>query len=149
MSECLTCQLVARRDAGTAPLWDSIHRTGGFDIAHAYNTSLPGWIVIVARRHLAAVSDLSDEEAAELGSLIHSVSIGLKATVGCIKTYVMQFAESDGHNHVHFHIVPRMADLPDDCKGANIFRCLGVEDALRVPESEMNRIGQELRRHIT
>jgi hypothetical protein len=51
MTNCYTCQLTAQRDAGTAPFWDSIHRTAHWDVVHSYNTSLLGWIVLVARTH--------------------------------------------------------------------------------------------------
>lgn len=38
---CETCELGERRRLGNAPLWDCIHRTRHWDVAHAYNTSLP------------------------------------------------------------------------------------------------------------
>lgn len=60
----------------------------------------------------------------------------------------MQFAEQEGHNHVHFHIVPRMSNLPDAYKGANIFQYLGVDEPDRVPEPTMNDIAAMLRGHI-
>jgi diadenosine tetraphosphate (Ap4A) HIT family hydrolase len=85
--------LVARRDAGHAPPWDLIVRTPNWDIVHADGTSVEGWTVLVARRHLTAVADLTDAEAAELGPLIKHVSRALHETVGCVKTYVVQFAE--------------------------------------------------------
>ena len=68
---CLTCDLVRRRDRGEAPPWDNIVRTAHWDIVHDYNTSLPGWLVLVARRHVAAIDELSDEEAAESVSYTH------------------------------------------------------------------------------
>lgn len=51
----MSCELIKRRDDGLAPLWDAIVRTEGWDLAHAYNTSLEGWLVLVARRHLTAM----------------------------------------------------------------------------------------------
>ena len=33
MSNCETCELIAIRDAGKAPLWDSILRTPYWDVA--------------------------------------------------------------------------------------------------------------------
>ncbi len=42
---CMTCELVARRDRGEAPLWDNIYRTAHWDLVHSYNTALPGWLV--------------------------------------------------------------------------------------------------------
>ena len=146
---CLTCELVARRDAGEAPLWDSIHRTPYWDIVHSYNTSLPGWLVLISRRHITAIDEMTEAEALELGSLIRQVSLALKAVTGCQKTYVIQFAEAAEHPHVHFHIVPRMADQPADRKGPQIFGYLGVPDDKRVSEARMNEIGAAVREVLT
>jgi hypothetical protein len=68
MEGCRTCDLPARRDAGDAPLWDAIVRTAHWDVVHCDSTSLKGWIFMVARRQVAAVADLDDEEATSLGS---------------------------------------------------------------------------------
>ena len=144
-SRCQTCELVARRDRGEAPLWDAIYRSQSWDVVHSFNTSLPGWLVLVVRRHIAAVDEMSDAEAVELGRLIRRVSLALKETTGCVKTYVIQFAEAAGHPHVHFHIVPRMADQPEDHRGPNIFRYLGATDEERVTEEKMNELAAQIR----
>ncbi len=146
MDRCRTCELTARRDAGDAPLWDAIHRTQYWDVVHSFNTSLPGWLVLVARRHMTAIDEMTDEEAAELGLLIRRVSLALKEITGCIKTYVIQFAEAVEHPHVHFHIVPRMADLPEDRRSTKIFEYLGVPEEDRVGEDRMNELSAQVRR---
>jgi len=145
MTQCLTCELVARRNAGKAPLWDSIHRTEYWDVVHAYNTSLPGWLVLVTRRHIEALDELNEDEASELGVLIRHVSQGLKRATGCRKTYTVQFAEALEHPHVHFHIIPRMADLPPEYRGPKIFGYLGVPETDRVSEEQMNEIAANIR----
>jgi len=142
---CLTCELIARRDAGDAPLWDSIHRSDYWDVVHSYNTSLPGWLVLVARRHVAAIDELTDEEAAELGVLLRRVSAALRVVTGCLKTYVVQFAEQAEHPHVHFHVIPRLAGQPDDRRGPRVFAYLGVPEAERVGEEAMNAIAARVR----
>lgn len=149
MVDCRTCELVARRDSGGAPLWDFIGRTPGWDIVHAYGTSVEGWIVLVARRHITALADLTDDEASELGPLVRSVSRALHQTVGCLKTYVVQFAEHSQHPHVHVHVIPRSAGLPEEQRGPGIFALLGVDRDHRVPEARMNEIATVLRRHLT
>lgn len=145
METCHTCELLEQRNRGAAPLWDNIYQTVCWDVVHSYNTSLPGWLVLVARRHIAAVDELTEDEAAELGSLIRRVSVALKASTGCTKTYVMQFAEAAGHHHVHFHVVPRMADQLDDHKGPNIFKYLGVPPEQRLSEDAMNQVASQVR----
>lgn len=148
MTECKTCELVARRDAGDAPLWDRILRTPGWDIVHAFGTALEGWTVLVVRRHITAVADLNDAEAMELGPLIRDVSRAIQAVIGCEKTYVVQFAEHPQHPHVHVHVIPRARDLPDDQRGPRVFGLLGVSDELSVPEDRMDEIAQQLERHL-
>jgi diadenosine tetraphosphate (Ap4A) HIT family hydrolase len=143
-NHCYTCELTRKRDEGTAPLWDSIYRTQYWDVVHAYNTSLPGWIVLVVRRHMTAIDEMTDEEASEMGKLIRQISVALKEVTGCVKTYVIQFAEAADHPHVHFHIVPRMADQPEDHKSMNIFRYLGVPAEERVSETRMNEIAAKI-----
>ncbi len=132
--------MIARRDAGTAPPWDCIYRTPLWDVVHSYNTAMPGWLVLVVRRHVGAIAELTDAEAIELGRLIHRVSAALKEVTGCVKTYVVQFAEALEHPHVHFHIIPRMADQPEDRRSMKIFEYLGVPEEERVREKAMNEI---------
>jgi diadenosine tetraphosphate (Ap4A) HIT family hydrolase len=148
MKICKTCELIARRNAGDAPLWDSIYRTLYWDVAHSYDTALPGWLVLVARRHITAVDELTDAEAIELGQLIHRTSIALKEVTGCVKTYVIQFAERVDHSHVHFHIIPRMADQPENRHGTQIFGYLGVPEEERVSQETMNAIGVKVQERL-
>ena len=144
MGNCLTCKLTAQRDIGKAPLWDNIYRTPYWDVVHAYNSSLLGWLVLVLRRHVEAVDALTDAEAAELGLLVRDVSLALKEATGCVKTYVIQFAEAAQHPHVHVHVVARMADQPDAYRGPKIFGYLGVPEGERVSESAMNELAGKI-----
>jgi len=141
---CKTCELIARRDVGAAPLWDNIQRTQFWDIVHSYNTALPGWLVLVARRHIEAIDELTEDEAAELGCLMRRVSSALRQVTGCLKTYVIQFAEQAEHPHVHFHIVPRMVDQPGDRRGTQIFGYLGVSETERVTEEKMTEVATQI-----
>ncbi len=92
--------------------------------AHAFDTTLPGWLVLVPRRHVTSFADLTPDEAAELGPLLHRLSQALRDTVRCAKTYVMQFAEAEGFSHLHIHVVPRMPDLPAEHRGPRVFHYL-------------------------
>lgn len=52
------------------------------------------------------------------------------------------------HPHVHFHIVPRMPDQPEERRSARIMEYLGVPENKRVDEATMNRIGERIRQHL-
>lgn len=145
MVGCYTCELTARRDAGAAPVWDSIWRTDYWDVAHSFNTSLPGWLVLVARRHVAAVAELSEAESTELGRLIRQVSMALQEVTGCLKTYVVQFAEHPDHPHVHVHVIPRMANFTETERGPDVFSLAGVPPEQRLGEEEMNDLALRIR----
>lgn len=145
MSECMTCTLLAERDLGQRPLWDSIYRTAYWDVVHSYNTALPGWLVLVVRRHIEAVAELTRDEAAEFGVLIRVVSQALAQVTQCVKTYVIQFAEAAEHPHVHVHIVPRMADQPEARRGPQVFGYLGVPEDQRISPAQMNHIAAGIR----
>lgn len=101
--------------------------------------------MLVLQRHIESLDELTEQEAAELGGLIRRVSSSLKSVIGCVKTYVIQFAEHEAHPHVHFHIVPRMANQPADRRSAQVFGYLGVPPEERVSEDQMNEICANIR----
>ena len=148
MSTCLSCKLIRQRDSGAAPPWDSIYRSDCWDLVHAYNTSLLGWMVLIVRRHIEALDEMTPSEATELGALLRQVSQALKQQPGCQKTYVMQFAESADHPHVHFHIVPRWADQAPEDLAYRVMRRLGVPLPERCDDAAMNQLALALREQL-
>ncbi len=148
MTTCKSCQLIRQRDRNAAPPWDSIYRSGNWDLAHAYNTSYLGWLVLIARRHIEALDEMTPAEATELGALLRVVSLALKQQTGCQKTYIMQFAESAEHPHAHFHIVPRWADQAPEDLAYRVMRRLGVPLSERCGEAEMNQLALAIRQQL-
>ncbi|MEM5775579.1 MAG: hypothetical protein AAGU05_11315, partial [Anaerolineaceae bacterium] len=57
-------------------------------------------------------------------------------------------AESPDHPHVHFHIIPRMADQPEDRRSTMIFGYLGVPEEQRVQQKVMDEIGLQVRQRL-
>ncbi len=80
--------------------------------------------------HLTSFPDLSPDAADELGGLVRRLGIALAEVTGCVRTYLMQFSEAEGFSHLHLHLVPRMADHPEDALGPSVFAFL-VEDETR------------------
>ncbi|MFG3285594.1 HIT family protein [Streptomyces sp. NPDC048111] len=126
--DCYTCSKEAQFD--DLPPRERVVHDQHWRVAHAFNTAVPGWLVLLPRRHVTAVHDLTDAEASALGVWQVRLSRALRSITGCPKTYVVQFAEAEGFAHVHFHIVPRMTDLQAEHRGPGIF------DLLRRPERE-------------
>jgi diadenosine tetraphosphate (Ap4A) HIT family hydrolase len=111
----------------------------------SFNSSLPGWAVVLPDRHVETVTELTDEEAAALGPLLRNVSRGLTKLTGCVKTYVILLAEAEGFAHLHFHVVPRMADLAADRRGTAIFAYLKEEP---LGNAQLDAFATRLRRAL-
>ncbi|GJF30144.1 hypothetical protein KNE206_28440 [Kitasatospora sp. NE20-6] len=141
--ECYTCARTAETD-GSAPR-DLIGSDEYWRAAHAFGTALPGWLVLVPRRHVTAIAELTDDEAAGLGRWQVRLSRALAEVTGCAKTYVAQFAEAEGFAHVHFHIVPRGVDQPESLRGPRVFGLLGVDEDSAVAPEAMDGIALRLR----
>jgi diadenosine tetraphosphate (Ap4A) HIT family hydrolase len=61
---------------------------------------------------------------------------------------VAQFAEAPGFAHVHFHIMPRPADLADTLRGPRIFGLMGAPEVDEVSAERRDEIAAALARHL-
>jgi|SRR5208282_1505799 len=143
--ECLSCRNNARPDL---PPRERVYLGPRWRVAHAFGTSLPGWLVVLPRRHVIALDELTAEEAADLGPLLRAVTSALREVTGCSKTYAALFAEAEGHQHVHFHVIPRQPDLDARLRGPGVFALLGADSASEVPEPARDQIAIELARAL-
>ncbi|MCS0638294.1 HIT family protein [Streptomyces sp. LP05-1] len=140
--DCFTC---AQELRGTAlPPRERIAADDHWRVAHATGTALPGWLVLVPRRHVTAVWELTDAEAESLGSWQVRLSRALREVVGCPKTYVAQFAEAEGYAHVHFHVVPRDRELPEELRGPGVFGQLNRPAEEWVPDDRADLLAESL-----
>ncbi|MFF1632178.1 HIT family protein [Streptomyces sp. NPDC058272] len=145
--DCHICGQEARLDA--LPPSERIVVDEHWRVAHAFDTALPGWLVLLPRRHVTAVHELTDAEAATLGTWQVRLSRALHEVTGCVKTYVAQFAEREGFSHVHFHVMPRRADLSQELRGPGMFALLGRPAPERVPAGLMDDIARSLHTRLT
>lgn len=109
-----------------------ILETNHWIVEHAYPTCIKGWLVMVLKRHCRALHQLTSEETVEFTQLIPLLCQSLHKILNTDKEYIMQFAEGEGFNHVHFHIIARLPDWPTALKGPQVFSGLGnkVDDPL-------------------
>ena len=63
---------------GSLPDHESIEGAPAWRVAHAYNSTLPGWLVVIARRHVEALHELGPAEGAALGEVLHRTSTSLR-----------------------------------------------------------------------
>jgi diadenosine tetraphosphate (Ap4A) HIT family hydrolase len=139
---CFSCDQQA--EASLPPRDDIVH-TDYWRVAHAFNTTLPGWLVVLPTRHVTAFTQLEPEAADELGGLVRRLSAALEETTGCVKTYLMQFSEAEGFSHLHLHVVPRLSDHPEDARGPRVFAFLTEDPERWIAASERDALAMEIR----
>jgi len=140
-SDCVSCASEARPKG---PPRERVYLGPRWRVAHAFGTGLPGWLVVLPRRHVVALDELTPEEAADLGPLLREITSALRQVTGCQKTYVALFAEAEGFSHVHFHVVPRMAGLAPELRGSRVFGLMGGDPARNVPDGDMDQIAARI-----
>jgi diadenosine tetraphosphate (Ap4A) HIT family hydrolase len=144
---CFSCDQQAA--AASLPPRDDVVHTEHWRVAHAFNSTLPGWLVVLPARHITSFTELSAEAADELGGLIRRLGGALEVVTGCVKTYLMQFSEAEGFSHLHLHLVPRLADQPDDVRGPRVFAYLTDDESRWLTTTERDTMALTLRAAIT
>jgi diadenosine tetraphosphate (Ap4A) HIT family hydrolase len=139
---CFSCDQQA---SPCRPVREDVAHTGHWRVAHAFNSTLPGWLVLLPTRHVTSFAQLSPEAAGELGGLVRRLSIALEAVTGCVKTYLMQFSEAEGFSHLHLHLVPRSADQPEAARGPRAFVHLTDDRTRWLSESARDAIALSIR----
>lgn len=143
---CGSCERLAI--ARPAPR-ELVARSDHWGVAHAFDANLEGWLVVLPLRHVERLDELTQPEAAELGPLLHETSRALRDVCHCEKTYVILLAEAPGFPHVHFHVVPRAADLEGQYRGARIFGLLGNPELPLVSDDRKDELALALRVRLT
>jgi diadenosine tetraphosphate (Ap4A) HIT family hydrolase len=141
-ADCYPC--VVNGQLGTLPPRERIVVEHGWRAAHAFDSSLAGWIVLMPVRHVCALHELTADEATAMGDLLVRLSKALRDVVGCEKTYSMLFAEAEGFGHVHLHVVPRMAWFEPTQIGPQVLTFLGGPASERVPEAQQVELAVRL-----
>jgi diadenosine tetraphosphate (Ap4A) HIT family hydrolase len=77
-----------------------------------------GYLMAEPKRHVAALGDLTDEEAAALGVLVNDLARALKTAQGA--EHVYSFVFGDAVPHLHVHVAPRYAGTPREFWGVRL-----------------------------
>lgn len=114
-------------------------------VEHAYPSKLKGWLVIVTKRHVETLHELTKEEFVELGEICGKTTKILHKTFNCEKEYSMCLAEAEHFNHIHFHIIQKPYDLPNELKGAKIFEMIKVEEKDAISREDIKKLCEDLK----
>jgi len=141
--DCYSCRW--ELDLPAAPEAEKVYVGSYWRVVHATRCPVPGWLIVLPRRHTTSIAEHTGAEAAELGQLLVATSAAIQAHTGCAKTYVAQFAEAAGFSHTHFHVIPRSAELAADRIGPAVFSYLQSPDADHLPPGRRNELALALR----
>jgi diadenosine tetraphosphate (Ap4A) HIT family hydrolase len=143
---CRTCQAIRGELSLTnAP---RILETPHWIVEHGHPTEILGWLVVVLNRHCTAIHDLTPKELSSFADVLGRATRALHAVLGTEKEYVVQFAEAEGHAHVHFHLIARLPNWPDTLKGVRVFSANGTKAANPLPSAVTTTLVEQLKDYL-
>ena len=104
--------------------------------------------MVVLNRHCSALHQLTEEEFTELGQLLRLLCQALHEILKTAKEYVMQFAEGEGFNHVHFHVVARLPVWPESLRGPRVFSGTGDQNETPLTAEVLTSLALEIRGYL-
>jgi diadenosine tetraphosphate (Ap4A) HIT family hydrolase len=112
MEGCIACDLLEGRLALPGGV---IHDTGSWVVEHCVGPLGVGTLIVKPRRHVTRVSELTRDEARELGGVLRLAAAMVDAECPNEQTYVTLWSHSDATpQHIHWVVQPvtarRMAD---------------------------------------
>jgi diadenosine tetraphosphate (Ap4A) HIT family hydrolase len=117
-------------------------------VRHAEPAGVPGWMLLISKRHVAGPAHFDDREAAVFGGALRHFERVLEQVTGALRIYTAAMGES--HPHFHAHMVPRYATMPRDAKAWSVFdlqRAVGAGE-LSVDVAEIQRVSEAYRRAL-
>lgn len=133
--ECWTCKSnTGEKRISPGP---TIFEGEYWQVEHAYPVKAKGWLVIVLKRHVEALHELTADEFAEMAQIQSKLTCFLFEELHCEKEYVSCFAEAEHFSHIHFHVFAKPSDLPDELKGGKSLALLKVMPEEAVPPHEI------------
>jgi diadenosine tetraphosphate (Ap4A) HIT family hydrolase len=82
-------------------------------------TAVPGWMMLITRRHVPGPAAFDDREARSFGVTLRHLQRVLLEVTGALRIYTAAMGESSPHFHAH--MVPRYPTMPKDAKAWGVF----------------------------
>jgi diadenosine tetraphosphate (Ap4A) HIT family hydrolase len=109
---------------------------------------VPGWMMLISRRHVAGPGHFDPREAASFGPTLCHLQRVLEEVTGALRIYTAAMGESAPHFHAH--MVPRYSTMPKDAKAWGVFdlqRAAGAGE-ITVDEAEVQRLSAAYERAL-
>ena len=109
---------------------------------------VPGWMMMISRRHVAGPAHFNDAEARAFGLALRHFERVLEEVTGALRVYTAAMGESSPHFHAH--MVPRTAAMPKDAKGWAVFDLERAAKAgeIAVDDAEVKRVAADYARAL-
>ena len=117
-------------------------------VRHAEPAGVPGWMLLITKRHVAGPAHFDDREAAVFGVALRHFEHVLEQVTGALRIYTAAMGES--HPHFHAHMVPRYATMPRDAKAWSVFdlqRAVGAGE-VSVDRAAVARVSEAYRQAL-
>ena len=112
--QCLACEL----STGDRAPGGRIHTTGYWTVEHCVGPLGTGTLIVKPSRHCVHLSELSLEEASELGLLLRRASACVQELTEAEQVYVCLWSHKDGvPGHIHFVVQPSWSRLATEYGG--------------------------------
>ena len=122
LAQCVTCR--ANQGQLTSP-GGTIYQDEFWGLAHTFEPiPMVGWLVLKPLRHVEAFADLTPDEAVAFGLLVRRTTRAMMEILSPTKIYIALFAESPNAAHIHFSLIPRYSDTPEERRGPRAFELL-------------------------
>lgn len=136
MQGCLACDLAE----GRLPLPGGlIHQTTHWFVEHCVGPLGVGTLIVKPKRHVTRVSELSEDEAVELGPLLRRSAEVVDALVKPEQVYTCLWSHADATPvHIHYVVQPAMREAMDqyECHGPKLQVAM-FEAGIAPPEAEV------------
>jgi diadenosine tetraphosphate (Ap4A) HIT family hydrolase len=105
---------------------------------------IPGWVMVCAQRHTPGIAYLDDVEAKNFGPAMRHFARTLEEVTGALRIYTAALGES--FPHLHAHLVPRYAKMPNDARAWGVFDLHRATEVGEVTVDE-NEVAEVARRY--
>jgi diadenosine tetraphosphate (Ap4A) HIT family hydrolase len=142
-STCGVCQSLYGASPEPALYEDDL-----WHVRHASPAGVPGWMLLITKRHVGGPAHFDDLEARAFGPALRHFERVLERVTGALRIYTAAMGES--HPHFHAHMVPRYPTMPRDAKAWSVFdlqRAVGAGELTTDPHA-VTEVSEAYRRAL-